>query len=130
VEIKKIGAIFLRVSSLDNSIDFYQNQLGLTLRDVENWGNERQANFFVGENGPLLLTLIESDRVQVLEKPIFNLVAANATNMYKSLKGNGHKVTDLEEWTSEWNHHIYFDLFDPDGHALNIIEMQPVEQKV
>lgn len=49
--------------------------------------------------------------------------------MYESLNSNGHKVTDLEEWTSKWNHHICFDVFDPDGHPINIIEMQPLEQK-
>jgi lactoylglutathione lyase len=128
--IKKLGTVFLRVSNLDGSVDFYQNQLGLKLRDVENWDGDRQANFFAGENAPLLLTLIESDRVQVLENPIFNLIAVNTNKMYESLKRKGHKVTDLEEWTSEWNHHICFDLFDPDGHPINVIEIQPLKQKI
>lgn len=119
-----IGAIFMRVTDLERSIDFYTTQLGFKLRDTEVWDGTRAANLFTGKD--LLLTLIEEDDVQVLQYPLYNLVTENVREMYTNLKQRGYSVTELEQWDSERNHHLYFDVSDPDGHPVNIIEIKPI----
>lgn len=128
MSIHQIGGVFIRVRNLENSIDFYSNLLGLRLRGIEQWENGRGATFFTDtENGRLpLLTLVESDHVQVLSYPFFNLVTKKAADMHQVIQKEGHNVSELKKWSSEWNDHLMFDVYDPDGHTLNIIEITPI----
>jgi len=43
--------------------------------------------------------------------------------MYKHFKDSGYQVTELKQWESNWNNHVMFDVFDPDGNVINLIEM-------
>lgn len=117
-----LGAVFLRISDLEKSIEFYSDVLGLKLRDVEQWDNGRGANYIISENSPLL-TLIETDEnLQVQNHPTFNLNCSNIVELHEKLIGQGLKVGELNKWSSEINVHIDFDIYDPDGNAINLIE--------
>lgn len=122
-----IGAVFLRVRDLEQSIRFYSDVLGLTLRDVEEWDDSRGANYIIGENSPLL-TLIESkDNLQVLEYPIFNLNCSNVLDLHEKFKNQGVKVGKINNWSSGMNVHVDFDVYDPDGNAINLIEWSTMD---
>lgn len=125
--VKLLGGIFIRVTHLEQSISFY-SALGLRLRGIEEWDPGRGATFFPSpeHDGWPLMTLIESDKVQVLEHPVFSLNATDVKEMHKLLGLKGFKVTELEEWTSPWNHHYMFDVYDPDGHPITLIEVTPL----
>ncbi|MGZ9584883.1 VOC family protein [Paenibacillus marinisediminis] len=119
--IQFLGAVFIRVSNLDVSIPFYSDVLGLQLRDVEQWDEGRGANYFISEHSPLL-TLIETDEHQPLKYPAFNLNCSNVTELYDLFKQRGIQVGDLNNWSSEMHVHQDFDVYDPDGNPINLIE--------
>ena len=124
---QSLGAIFIRVRNLENSIPFY-SALGLRFRGIEEWNPGRGATFFLApdHDGFPLMTLVESEQVQVLDYPAFNLNATHVREMYRDLELSGYKLKPIEEWTSPCNHHIMFDVCDPDGHMINIIEVIPI----
>ncbi|BBH20584.1 hypothetical protein Back11_19290 [Paenibacillus baekrokdamisoli] len=128
--VQTLGSVFVRVTSLENSIPFY-SALGLRCRGIENWDPGRGATFFFTQDqgGWPLLTLVESEQVQVLDYHSYNLNATNVREMYRDLDLSGYKLKPIVEWTSPWNHHIMFDVCDPDGHVINIIEVIPIESK-
>lgn len=128
--VKELGGVFVHVTNLERSIPFYE-ALGLRLRGIEDWNPGRGATFFISpeHDGCPLLTLVESEHVQVLKHPPFNLNSVNVKEMHGELIAKGIKVSELEEWTSPWNHHSLFDAFDPDGHMICLIEVTPIEQK-
>lgn len=129
--VQSLGAIFIRVTSLENSIPFY-SALGLRFRGIEDWDPGRAATFYLAQDhdGWPLLTLVESDHVQVQDYHSYNLNAVNVIEMYRDLELSGYKLKPIEEWTSPWNHHIMFDVYDPDGHVINIIEVIPIETQL
>lgn len=114
-----MGAVFLRVTNLEESLRFYSDVLGLQLRNIEDCG--RIANYIIGENSPLL-TLIKSDVVQAHGYPTFNLNCNNVLELHEQLTSQGVKVSSINNWSSDMNVHIDFDVFDPDGNAINLIE--------
>lgn len=132
MSVKFLGGIFIQVTNLERSIPFYSDVLGLRLRGIEQWDPGRGATFFLNaeHDGWPLLTLIEEDQVQILKHPPFNLSSTNVAEMHHSLIARGMQVTDLEEWDSPYNHHVMFDIYDPDGHPINIIEMTPIKAGV
>jgi lactoylglutathione lyase len=124
-----LGAIFIRVTNLERSIDFYSNILGIRFRGIEHWNPGRGATFFLHPDQDVwpLMTLIEVEKVQTLEYPAFNLNSTNVVEMQATLQSLGFHVSNLEEWTASVNHHIMFDIHDPDGHPINIIEVIPLK---
>lgn len=114
-----MGAVFVRVTNLEESIRFYSDILGLHLRNIEECG--RIANFIIHDNSPLL-TLIKSEEFQVQEYPTFNLNYSHVLELHEKLQSQGVKVGPIKNWTSDRNVHIDFDAYDPDGHAINLIE--------
>lgn len=119
---KKLLAVFIKVSNLEQSIAFYCDVLGLTLREIEQWENGRGANIIISDHSPLL-TLIESDKVSALEYPPFNLNCSNVIDIHNHLKEQGYKTGKINRWASENNDHIDFDVYDPDEHPINLIEV-------
>lgn len=124
-----LGAVFLRVTDLEISISFYSNVLGLKLRDVEQWDNARGANYIINENSPIL-TLIESkENLQIQKYPSFNLNCRNIIELYEKLNKQGIKVGELNNWSSNTYFHVDFDVYDPDGNAINIIEWHNLQME-
>lgn len=128
--IKRLGSIFIPVGRLEASIEFYAGSLGLTCRGIEDWGEgKRGATLFVSNppEGAALITLVESaEPVVVPDRPWFNFACIDVEEMHRSLLAQGCRVTELVSWDSPWNRHLMFDVFDPDGHSVNLIEMIPI----
>lgn len=121
-----VGTVFVGVSDLERSISFYTKALGFVNREIEDWGDGRRgATLFFPIPGATLFTLAEKEHVQVFSEPVFNLTCKNAVSLYHELKEAGYQVTELEQWETEWNNHVLFDLIDPDGHMIAMIEMNP-----
>ncbi|AEI43445.1 VOC family protein [Paenibacillus mucilaginosus] len=127
--IQRIGSIFLPVSDLERSIAFY-SELGLVSRGMEDWGDGRRGATLFCDPHPehaALLTLAEvSDPPAAWDHSVMCLNCSDVTGMHTELQGRGVRVTELETWDSPWNHHVMFDVYDPDGHRVNLIEMVPV----
>ncbi|MGE8207037.1 VOC family protein [Heyndrickxia sp. NPDC080065] len=120
----------MRVTDLEISMSFYSNVLGLKLRDVEQWDHARGANYIISENSPIL-TLIESkENFQIQQYPTFNLNCRNILELYENLKKRGVKVGELNNWSSNMNIHVDFDIYDSDGNAINLIEWQNLQMEM
>lgn len=121
-----VGTVFVGVSSLERSIAFYTEALELVCRGIEDWGDGRRgATLFFSTPGSTLFTLAEKKHVQVYKEPVFNLTCTDACRLHQRLQEEGYQVTELEQWDTEWNNHYLFDLIDPDGHMIALIEMNP-----
>lgn len=129
--IQQIGSLFIQVSNLEQSISFYSDILGLVCRGIEDWGDgKRGATLFCDPHPDqaALLSLAETKGpIPVLTQPLFNFKCSDVPALHEALKVKGCRVTDLETWDSAWNHHVLFDVFDPDGNMINLIEMVPIE---
>lgn len=131
MSIQQIGSLFIQVSDLDRSISFYTTTLGLVCRGIENWGDgKRGATLFFDPHPQqaAFLTLVEKtdSAITSLERPMFNLICKDAKRLHESLTAQGGQVTPLKAWESPWNRHLMFDVTDPDGHPISLIEMIPL----
>nr|WP_208919951.1 hypothetical protein [Paenibacillus uliginis] len=96
--------------------------LGLQLRNVEQWDNGRGANYNF-PNQSTLLTLIEvGEACEPLKHPTINLYCNNILEAYEELNNKGIVLGAINKWSSDWNDHVNFDIYDPDGNAINLIE--------
>jgi lactoylglutathione lyase len=127
---KQIGALFIPVSNLERSISFYSEKLGLVCRGIEDWGGgSRGATLYFQSQSQdaALLTLAElKQTIPVVPFPSFNITCEDIRTLHSELHSKGCRVSDIETWDSEWNHHVLFDVFDPDGHMINLIEVEPI----
>ncbi|WP_284638298.1 VOC family protein [Paenibacillus silviterrae] len=133
MHIQQIGSVFISVSNLERSVLFYTETLGLTCRGIEDWGDGKRGATLIFNPHPqnaALLTLAErQEEVDFKRESNFNLKCKHASELYESLQSKGCRITSLESWDSPWNHHVMFDLYDPDGNKINVIEMIPVAAK-
>jgi lactoylglutathione lyase len=122
--VENLGTVFICVSSLERSIEFYTQVFELKSRGIEDWGDgERAATLFFNSSSEIMITLVEVKEVQVTENRLFNLNCTEVIEMYKKIKEHDYKVSELTQCQSEWNKHIFFDVFDPDGNIINLIEV-------
>lgn len=130
MSIQQIGGVFIPVSNLERSILFYTENLGLVCRGIEDWGDgNRGATLFCDphpEHAALLSLAELKEPIPVFNRPIVGFKCSDVPEMHTALKVKGCRVTELETWDSPWNHHEMFDVFDPDGHMINLIKMVPV----
>jgi lactoylglutathione lyase len=124
--VMNVGTVFVNVSNLERSIEYYTQVLGLVSRGVEDWGDGRRGAtlFFNDSKGKPMITLAETENVQVHKTPLFNLNCTEVEELHSNINERGHKVSEINRWESEWNNHILFDVFDPDENTINLIEIQ------
>ncbi|UVI29390.1 VOC family protein [Paenibacillus spongiae] len=128
--IQHIGSLFIPVSELERSITFYTEVLGLVCRGIEDWGDGNRGATLFCEPHPdhaALLSLAEvKGPIAVSPRPVLNFKCTGVPELQEGLQAKGYRVTELETWDSAWNHHVLFDVFDPDGHMINLIDMVPL----
>lgn len=125
-----LAGVFLPVSNLERSVDFYTKELGLRCRGIERWGESRAATLFThpDKDDYGMLCLEETaGKIVPAPKPFFNLNVSGVEALHKSLHNRFIRVSDLEVWDSPWNTHMMFDVYDPDGHPINLVEWAPKE---
>ncbi|MFK7697729.1 VOC family protein [Paenibacillus sp. HJGM_3] len=128
--VQLLGGVFVSVTNLERSIEFYTEMLGLHCRGIEDWGDGRRGATLFFKPHPehaALFSLAEvKGPILTSEQPAFNFKCSEIPDLHEALQVKGCRVTELESWDSPWNHHLMFDLFDPDGHRVNLIELVPI----
>jgi catechol 2,3-dioxygenase-like lactoylglutathione lyase family enzyme len=117
--IQGIDTIIIRVSDIEKSIAWYQNNLGFTIA----WHDHDINLVVLDTNGATSLTLWQTDKKIVSHKdeatyPIFK--TSDARLLRQDLQASGVQVEQL----IQDDHVTYFFFFDPDGNLLEACELR------
>lgn len=107
--LKRIDTVFMPVSSLDRSIPWYTENLGLTLR----WRVPGYAALSVGETA---LTLVEVPQVEPAPHMPFNFYADDIRAVRSRLAERGVAVSELRDHGDL----MEFEFTDLDGNKLGL----------
>lgn len=128
--ITKLGTVFIQIANIERSLDFYCGLLGLDQGTIqrEEWDNgQKAATLFLNYKGAPLITLVQSESAQADGKRLINLQCTDVEQVHRALKEKGFRLSNIADWKSEWNQHYHFDVYDPDGNVINVIEMIKLE---
>ncbi|HEU5138690.1 MAG TPA: VOC family protein [Bacillales bacterium] len=122
----RVGGIFIPVTDLERSIEWYMECLNLKL--VDRWPEGAGAGFTF-ENGEAGLGLVKVETKQPTEFRVssryqncyYNFEPENVQEMHQFLKGRGVKVTEIEDHGPMEG----FDFFDPDGNPFSAVRDKP-----
>ena len=109
--VKRVDTVFLEVRDLENSIKWYSEILGLTLR----WNRNGYAAFTIGETS---LTLVQSTNIKPANHYPFNFFTDDIESVHKFLVESKVNTDDI----AYYDDLSTFDFKDPDGHILNFCQ--------
>ncbi len=127
MRVKKLLHTRMRVSDLDQTIQFYTNVLGLEVLERKTSPRGSQLAFLKVPNSDALIELTSfppSGPVKVQEDLVHLAFQVDSLNdTIASLKAKGVKVTDGPTQTSSGSRFIFIDA--PDGYEIELIERPP-----
>lgn len=118
----KIGAIFIPVTNMKQSIEFYTNKLNFT--HVGTWPDGKGADFYFYDEKQYV-SLVKVEKKQPLEFTInehvqnsyYNFTTGNLLSYYEELKQRGVKVSEIVGHGPV----VGFDFYDADDNKLSVI---------
>ncbi len=112
----RIDTIFLTVSNLERSTDWYVKHLGFQVRWQMEEAGYTALDIGSGETPLTLARAAEGVEVRTSGHCVFNLFAADLQRAHESLTAGGVDVDPIQRDESvEW-----FEFRDPDGHILGV----------
>jgi catechol 2,3-dioxygenase-like lactoylglutathione lyase family enzyme len=108
--LKRIDTIFLPVTNLDRSIEWYAETLGLKLR----WISHNYACLNVDQTA---LTLVQQNEITAHKHEPFNFYVDDIKAMHAKLSAQGAAVSELRDHGDV----VEFTVTDPDGNPLGIV---------
>ncbi|RLL45447.1 VOC family protein [Oceanobacillus piezotolerans] len=119
----KIGGIFIPVTNVKKSIEWYEKNLGAKL--IDSW--EDGAGFYL-PNGSTQLALVEVDTKQPTEFVIkgnkknsyYNFVVDDINLAYKHFHENNVTTTPIKDFGGM----KYFDFYDLDQNPFSVVDEQ------
>jgi lactoylglutathione lyase len=121
MNIKKVGNVILAVKDLEKSVDFYNNILGMPIKNVRsNWVD-------LGQSGALLSLHPASAELSTPNDMIMiGLVVGDVESAVNELKSKNVKIhRDIQEREAGINAII----LDPDGYMISLFEPIFVAEK-
>ncbi|MFQ5941149.1 MAG: VOC family protein [Nitrososphaerales archaeon] len=117
---RKIGAVILLVSNMDSSVDFYQNTLGLELKN-----RSKEWTEFI-KNGTVLA--LNQTKIKNIMKDgvLIGFKVGNLDDVCIKLKKKNVKFVQ-EPIEEEYGKNAI--IRDPDGYMISIIEMKLSEEE-
>jgi catechol 2,3-dioxygenase-like lactoylglutathione lyase family enzyme len=114
LKLKYMDAIFLPVTNIEKSLDWYTNVFGLKLnwRDKDPNFNAAGVGFKFGS-----FILVEKANINHSEHIPFNIYTSDVSYCYRTLKEKGVEVNQLCEYEDMSS----FDFKDPDGYWIGIV---------
>ncbi|MFC5465732.1 VOC family protein [Lederbergia graminis] len=116
----KIGSIFIPVTNIEKSRQWYERSLGVTL--IDSW--EGGIGFYL-PYGSTQLALIKVETPQSTEfsmnsdqkNSYYNFVVDDIDHAHQHFKDNGVVTTDI----NDFNGMKFFDFFDLDGNPFSVV---------
>jgi lactoylglutathione lyase len=115
VSFKKVGAIILLVSNMNNSIKFYRDTLGLAVKDV----SEEWTEFFT--SGTVLALHPAKTKIKHNPNMLVGFMVSDLDSIAATLKGKDVKFFKDPKEEAFGKHAI---IEDPDGHLISIAEIK------
>lgn len=112
---KKVGAIILLVSNMNNSIKFYRDTLGLAVKDV----SEEWTEFFT--SGTVLALHPAKTKIKHNPNMLVGFMVSDLDSIAATLKGKDVKFFKDPKEEAFGKHAI---IEDPDGHLISIAEIK------
>jgi len=110
-----VKSVFVPVSDIARSIDFYEKALGLCVE--ANWGEYVDMRFPASGAEAAGVALYRQSVVPSFEHVTFNLGSDDVEWAHQQLSGAGFDVSELKTL----GNFLHFELEDPDGHVISII---------
>ncbi|WP_127573059.1 VOC family protein [Paenibacillus xylaniclasticus] len=119
--LQRVGGVFIPVTNLEKSIEWYSATFDV--EQVDNWGTGAGFKFRKGE---ALLALVQVDSPQTTTFSLpdgsphcyFNFEVSDIEEAHRELKDKGRIVSDIEH---HGNIIAIFDVTDPDGNTLSFV---------
>ncbi|MFB4169066.1 VOC family protein [Virgibacillus sp. JSM 102003] len=116
----KIGSIFIPVTDIEKSAEWYRTNLGV--KKIDSW--EDGAGFYL-PTGSTQLALIQVESHQPTEFIIkgnqknsyYNFVVDNIETAYQHFKNNGVATSEIHDFGGM----KFFDIFDLDGNPFSVV---------
>ena len=112
---RKVGAVIMLVTNIDNSTKFYRDTLGLVVKNATNEWTE----FFT--SGTVLALHPAKTRVKPNSSMLVGFMVSDLESIATSLKGKNVKFFKEPKEESFGKHAI---IEDPDGHLISIAEIK------
>lgn len=112
---KRIDTVFLPVTDIERSIDWYTTRLGLKLRWHLKEHGYAALDIAEGET-PMTLVQVASDQFIAPKSEPFNFYSPNIQLTYEAFKQAGIEVSTLNEDGVV----TFFQFKDPDGNPLGV----------
>ncbi|KMJ57350.1 hypothetical protein AB685_17850 [Bacillus sp. LL01] len=112
---KRIDTVFLEVTDMERSINWYTEVLGFSVRwhDVEN-------GYAAIEVGETPLTLVHAEKVTPASHCLLNFYSSDIYVAHQKLRENGVEVEDVMDYGTVMS----FEFKDPDGHILGVCSFE------
>ena len=116
----KIGSIFIPVTNIEKSSDWYEKFLGVKI--IDRW--EEGAGFYL-PTGSTQLALIKVDTPQPTEfttkgskkNSYYNFVVDDIEAVHQQFKDNGIVTSDIDQFGEM----KFFDFYDLDGNPFSVV---------
>ena len=116
----KVGSIFIPVTDIEKSTDWYVKFLGV--KKIDSWGDG--AGFYL-PTGSTQLALVKVESPQPTEFIIkgnqknsyFNFVVDDIETTHQQFKNNGIVTTEIDDFGGM----KFFDFFDLDGNPFSVV---------
>ncbi|MDG5472002.1 VOC family protein [Jeotgalibacillus sp. ET6] len=120
----RVGSIFIPVTNLDQSKKWYQKNLGVSVIDEWEFGEDKGLGMFF-PSSPTQLGLVQVEKPQPMEFTIkgkkknvyFNFVVDEIETVHRDLIANGVTTTEIEDFGGMKG----FEFFDPDGNPFSVV---------
>src|SRR5699024_1613955 len=117
----KIGSIFIPVTNIEKSIDWYKENIGV--KNIDSW--EDGAGFYLPTSSTqLALVKVESPQPTEFttkgnqKNCYYNFVVDDIETAHQHLNNNGVATTEIED---DFGGMKFFDFFDLDGNPFSVV---------
>ncbi|NLP52582.1 VOC family protein [Bacillus sp. RO1] len=108
---KRIDTVFLEVTDMPRSINWYTEVLGFSVR----WHDEENGYAAI-EIGETPMTLVGAGSVTPASHCLLNFYSSDINAAHQKLRENGALVEDVIDYGAV----LSFEFKDPDGHILGV----------
>ncbi|WP_047985825.1 VOC family protein [Ornithinibacillus californiensis] len=116
----KVGGVFIPVTDLKKSTEWYEKNLGV--KKIDSWGEGAGFYFPIGSAQMALVEVASPQPTEFVIKGnqkncYFNFIVEDIEATHRQLQDNDVVVSEIDDF----NGMKFFDFFDPDGNPFSVV---------